>query len=383
MMARLPSRIAFVCADAGGACALLPIFKHLRRNGTDVFAFVSGPSINMFDMPSSVSLLDDELSVDQATICLMQKKAQFLLSAAGAFNQIEHTFRLAAKSLGLPIIAVVDGCNDFESRFQRKVSGKLETSYPELICTSEKTTITALPQVAQIGSTRVITTGSPYLETLHDLKARRISTRLRLRQVFDIHDNEFCILFLSEPIIHRGSNDCNAKTGKHVFTYTPEEILKSTLSRIQAMRQETELNIHFLLRAHPRDNRDHLAMFFHSLPHHGIIYNSANDHDLEEYVAASDLVLGMTTIALSEAAIAGVPVLSIQPCLRSLEDSLCLGSKIGLFEVITTWNTFDRKIRDIASHRYRFRKRRKTFWRGATERIVAEINRLSQQSEAV
>lgn len=108
-MDELPSPLAVVCHDAGGANLILPLLKAYEGS---VRAVMQGPAARLWAVAFPGRALEPDLSD-------ALRGASSLLSGTGWGSDLEHEARCEAARLGIPSVAMLDHWVNYPQRFER------------------------------------------------------------------------------------------------------------------------------------------------------------------------------------------------------------------------------------------------------------------------
>jgi hypothetical protein len=313
----------------------------LERRGNSVLTVVAGPSISLFasELDRSAAVVgSDSLGVDEAVDILREFGAQALLSAAGAYNFIEHTFRLAARRAGISSVAVLDYWYEYAARFQRTTNGTVTSSKPDLVCALDEMSLTGLIEEAGFRPDQVMISGPPNLEaTVANLRNVTEKEAVSWREKYGLRADELTIVFFSDPFYvgPNGEYVLNEGTafdaeGRSLFGYTPEQILGAVLRKVQWISDILKQPTNVLVKPHPREQRERLWPLVNSV--HGPWLRSTviENGSARELIAVADIVMGMGSVALLEAALAGKTTMSVEIGLQTVNTyDPCIGNVLG------------------------------------------------------
>lgn len=331
--------IVAVAHDAGGARALQPVVAELRQRGQPVIGLAAGPAISVWTGESSFTHVEkaaDEMAEAAISSFLQQQNCVLLLSAAGLYNQIEHTARLAAKGLALPIVAVLDSWFNYRERFERTQAGKLSTSPPDTVCVIDALT---QQEMQRAGFPNVILTGHPDMErTIRLLRQAPQEKALQWRAQAGISPESLLLTFFSDPFFtgpnrafYSGPGAIMRPDGQGLYGYTVEDVLPKFLSALdEALAKAGTTEVELVIRPHPSEHEAVLQGILASYePTHYRVRLTREGTSLD-WITASDAVVGMMTIALLQAALAGKPSISLEPgLLASGEPDPCMSNTLG------------------------------------------------------
>lgn len=376
-----------VAHDPGGARAVLPVLDFLDARNIPVLALVAGPAVGVAEsMPSSLPRLsvDDSATRESCVRTLRQAGCCALLSAAGLYNRIEHTARLAARESGIPLVAVLDWWSAYGERFERSNPDRsIERSWPDEICAMDTASRDGLIE-AGFPSEMITITGSVSLESSAQRFEQYARERQQIRSDLGIGDTARCAVFFSEPYI-RGSDGRPwggvggyfKDDGTPVFGYTSREILLE-VSAALAQQFRTNKSIVLFVKPHPMEHIPSLEATICECAKTGLTIRMVRNDDPARLLVAGDIFFGMASIILLEAGMTGKPVLSVQiglspdrasdPCVANrLSLSKPIGSRASLKKAIAHWCGERVQAPAVGTDR----------WHGATARVAECIMRRS------
>src|SRR5207244_1791661 len=127
-------RVMAVASDAGSARALLPVLHTLMARGATIGPALAGPAAEIFatELGAIKPLpIGDDATEAQFTDAIRHFGAHALVTGAGRYNNIEHTARLAARTVGIPAVAVLDYWYEYQARFHRPSGEREAESWPD------------------------------------------------------------------------------------------------------------------------------------------------------------------------------------------------------------------------------------------------------------
>jgi hypothetical protein len=309
-------KIICLAGDPGGARALSPVIAELRQRGVDLhlLGYRQGSAI-LQEHGLPVTVCDEHLA-QHAAQYLQNAQADLLLTATSMNGQdFEKIFIQAASQCGLASLAVLDFWSNYRGRFTtRPPDGELDAT-PDQIAVMDARAVAEM--VAQgFPPHQLVITGQPAYDELFqpvDVPA----TRQRVRTALGIAAEDVLLIYASQPF-----TEMTAETGIPHVSYDEMECLRLLLDSLQATN-----SLKIWVRPHPRET----AAKFHALADPRLIISA--DFDRISAICAADGVTGMSSNFLLEAALLGLPVLSLQPRQQGT-GPLPLVS-LGLGEVIT------------------------------------------------
>jgi hypothetical protein len=268
--------IAVVCEDAGAAGALAPVLPELHKRGHHISVWATGRAEELF--------LRKEIPTRRFADSWRAESPTLVVTGTTAWGErIEAIVVRAARELGIPTLSFVDFWSNYSERFTHKEGFD---SLPDVIAVVDERMREDVAR-ACVGARRIVVTGSPLLD-----EAQRSPQALPRADA--------PLLFLSQPFeaLYGPAGQPN-----HPLGYTEREVLPVLARAAAAWRFRVRV------RAHPREDSEALRALLASLAGAPTLSEGVA---LEEDVAQSRGVVGMTTMALVQAALMGRPTLSIQ-----------------------------------------------------------------------
>lgn len=303
--------VLVVSSDAGGTIALAPVVHEMSARRISFHVAASGPAVQIWRGDGRpFESLTDTISESDAVHWLQQHAIGAVLSGAGAYNRIEHTFRRAAAQLGLFCFALVDGWFNFGLRFQRVIDGHVVHSLPNLIGVMDESCVT---EMVGEGFDRemIVIVGAPHIEeTIRYVRSATVASISHLRERFGLRDDLMTFAFFSTPVV-RGRR--RAAIGNPDLGYTQETILQEVIQTLSDACAEFAMPVRLVVKPHPSESVELLSEVLRTVePSPFLQCCVLEDCDAKELIILADAVLGMTSTALLEAALSGKPAVSVQ-----------------------------------------------------------------------
>jgi hypothetical protein len=305
-------RVALVSGDAGSASVLMPLVDRLNARGVATEVHASGPALALWKERApreAVEAHPEPVSLESARRLLAGATA--LASGAGAFNSIEHAFRLAAASGGIASVAVMDFWGRIGDRFSREIGTQAETSHPDWVCALDDDNAAELLK-SGFPADRVLVTGSPYLEEVAGFFGRETGAQPSWRREFAIEPGERVVLFASEPF---DASD-RRPDGRGVYGYDQASSLAAVLHGCDDAARQLGERVLVVARPHPREEAGVLEGVALGWRSERVRVRVTAEGEARRWVSIADAVTGMTSVVLIEAALAGKTALSVQIGLR-------------------------------------------------------------------
>lgn len=307
-------KILFSSHDPGGCNMLIPIIESLQeRKGISLFLAFAGPATSRITQinTSGIDIIKvptipfedfpNECDVNQREVrsILQQIQPDIVVTSTSINSNIERFFILFAQELLLKDYAFIDSWAGEDVRFN---STKVKVVPSNIfVCDSQ---MGKSYKKYQTQGSKIITVGNPHLEVLSNKKL------LQSKHKSDCST----ILFCSENIKHYFPN-------KLINEFTIiEEIIKSGFFNVK-----TKL----LIRPHPMESKLPWQQFIERNESSTGPFSLHLDLNPSVYdsILNSDVVFGISSMALIESAILGVPTFSYQLGIEKNSDMLYIPFK--------------------------------------------------------
>ena len=282
-------RTVIVARDPGAASALAPVAR--RWPSAVIGLDAARPVFERAGIPLVGPSADREPGVAEEWLRRLQPRVLVTGTSRLDLVPLDAQWWDAARSIGVPSVAVLDHWIGYWQKFTRH--NRFDT-VPDAIAVMDSYARDRLVELGCRGP-RLVVTGQPALDTLtkEELPGCRAA-----RDHWGLSDDAWVVLFVSEPI----AADHGARLG-----YDETDALSLLLEALDGLPAE------LVVKPHPREQPDRLAEV---LRRFGRPARVETRLDGRSAAAGADSVAGMTSVLLLEAALAGRPVLSIQPGVR-------------------------------------------------------------------
>lgn len=321
--------------DTGGANMLVPVIAQLSpRADVRLRVVACAEAVRVFShagVPHRVVAWTGHEGArggDLARQLLAECKADVLLLGTSWGPTLEKALLKVAGKLGIPSISVVDSWSNFRERFAGSGSGAL--CLPSRVVVPDER---AVVQAEQEGVPRalLIAIGQPHLEALAEAlrreEVREEARRLRAEWRVGGSPESPLVLFASEAFSTHQGPDSLAYLG-----YTEVEALEGVVGAVQQAESALGQSIRLLVKLHPQQSID--TMVWGRLAAVRDLRMVDGRQPIWPCLLAADVIVGMSSMVLIEAALAGTPAISFRPEARA-GDSF-VGSELGLVPSATT-----------------------------------------------
>ena len=294
-----------------------------------------------------------------ARAALERAHADVLLSASGLYNRMEHTFRRAARRAPVPVVAVLDSWLNYAERFQRVVEGQTEESRPDSICVIDQRTWDGLC-AAGFSPDQLILTGPPNLEAA----ARRFreadrTSRAAWRAACGFSERDVVVAFFSDPFSSgpdgrpfTGVGGLCDETGRSLFGYTAVQTLDDVLTDLEHACAAQGRRCRVVVKPHPLEHAETLRPVIERHRGSWLDVELRTNENAAFWIVVSDVVIGMMSIALFEASLAGRPALSVQVGLRASGSAdPCMSNALGYTLPLYERTALRKAMADVAAGR--------------------------------
>ena len=261
----------------------------------------------------------------RAQLLLNEINPQFLIVGTS-----ENLDTFSFKEKNIPSFAMVDSVANAKSRFKGYSDFPLTHITDYLLVPDEETK----NEFKKLGFdySNIYIYKNPHFNTL--LEKRKPWSKVRF---IELSKKKFypklekirpVIVFVSE--ISTGLNEVQyQKSNKYTLFGSEKSDLRTevVLDELFMALKNSNLNPYMVLRLHPKQNRQNLSKYLSKFDY------ISKDEDGLLIVNSADLVVGMTSILLKEAAIIGKPVLSIVP---KPDEELWLGDMKNIIKCVST-----------------------------------------------
>jgi hypothetical protein len=273
--------IALAAHDPGGAAVLVATAPALRARGHGLLWLPSGPASRLWR--EAGEYVPAAMDGAAAAAALAREPPGLLLTGTSFTDGFERALWSAGRKLRIPSLAVLDSWSNLERRF---LPAETSSEQPDALGVIDEST---RAQIAAEGwcRARMFVVGQPHLAA----RTERLKRRRKNRP----GGSAKRIVFFSEPIEEDYGRAARGFTQFEVATLAAEALAGSP-------------GIVMDVKPHPREADARWRDWLARTPNARLAAE-----DTETLLAAADGVLGMTTIVLIEACLAGIPALSLQP----------------------------------------------------------------------
>ncbi len=366
-------RILIVSRDPGGTNAIMPLIEPLRALGNEVSVYGKDAALSIYRKQNidCSDICDTIPSGTQEETDEFVRKARPDLIVTGTSSEdfTERRLWKAAERAGITSFAVLDQWTNYRLRLISEGGDPMNERAPsELIVPSFFFIMDefARREMCALGIDRekLVVSGQPFFDYIRKTGDRFTTREIEaLRRKLTGSEGGHVVLFASQPIasIHRKNG-----MAEDFWGYTEETVLKSVVKCLSRLTEEMATKVTLVLRLHPKDEpnvyQDALATCPNSIK---VVVDRETDSSL--LLKASDLIIGMFSMLLLEAAILERRFISVQIGLK--RENPLIFDRMGLLRSILTEQELEETLRGILSGKNR-EFPNFNFEFGATERIT-------------
>ncbi|MHA1570739.1 MAG: hypothetical protein ACTSWM_02870 [Alphaproteobacteria bacterium] len=318
--------------DTGAANYLAPMPHMLEQLGLRSHMFASPHAARHFENLGVTYQTASEGA--RSTALMMGLNPRLLVVGTGInLDSVGLDLITAARKAGVESVGVVDQRQNLGDRFRGHAAAPLSQAPDWILVPDPVSHDYYLDQGAEPG--HVILCGHPHFDRIYEIARNhggQDRPALRAQLLPDCPPDAHIVMFAAEPARRvRGSVGAYRKSpdytlaGRGQSPYRTDIVLEELLDTLAAIDEP----LYKVLRLHPHDPEDReFSAYYDEFDH---ISHGGLPHQL---IFASDLVVGMSSMLLIEAALLGRPTLSIVP--RPRERAMLLSAEVGLTPCVHT-----------------------------------------------
>ncbi len=312
------NKVLLFSHDPGGANTIIPLVAPLRKKGYDLILCGNGPALDRycqegvhgFDLIERIS----EVTLESIANFLKRERPDFLITGTSAEDFTEKFLWQAATELSIPSFAILDQWLNYGIRFSpfglsnsEDYESAPEHRYlPSRIIVMDSDTQEEMARIGIMPREQILPLGQPHFEALQE-KARALPLPGELRKRHGFSSDEFIVTYVSEPLsIDYGDDPDNGC----FWGFTERTIFRELRKSLASAARQTGRQVRLIIKHHPRETTHNYDGLLDSTEPLMTISRDRTTGSLE-MIQTSDLVCGISSMMLIEAAIIGKPVFSI------------------------------------------------------------------------
>jgi CDP-Glycerol:Poly(glycerophosphate) glycerophosphotransferase len=344
-------KVLLFSRDPGGTNAVLPLIEPLRVRGNDVVVYGKDAALSIYHR-SNVDCTDIHDAIPSGTVeeteaFVLKLRPDLIVTGTSSEDFTERHLWKAAEKAGIASFAVLDQWTNYRLRLvpegEDSTNGNVNEralvtpSFFFIMDELAKEEMSALG----IDRKRLVVTGQPFFDYVRDTGERFAPHEVEeLRRELTGNRGGMVFVFASQPItsIHRQNGMAEDHWG-----YTEQTVLKGLMTCLRKLVEDLETRLTLVIRLHPKDKPDAYAEVLSTAQPVNVIFDRETDSAL--LLKAADLVIGMFSMVLLEAAILERPFISVQIGLKR-QNPLIL-DRIGLTRSIVTNDQLEKALREV------------------------------------
>ena len=333
-------KAVLVSCDPGGSNAVFPLKETLIQQKWQVELWGKDQALPQYkkfgQVGKDISKIYQEYSLSEAEEFITHTQASIVVTGTSGHGFIEKDLWLAAKTIGVPSIAVLDQWSNYRIRFSEKSLSKVQKKHDSIRLNRLPTKICVMDKYAKnemIGhgfkAGDIVVTGHPYFELLSSYKKKQLSKPRLLKQ--NLSKNTYKVLFASEPM---SNNWCTKEKALNIWGYNEFTVLEALIKSLVSLSKDQNIKIELTIRLHPKEKKGKFDQFIKNRLNSLFTIKFNQTEESWDQILSSDLICGMSSMFLIESLILEKPVLSIQLNLRTTDPFVFSRRKIT--KTITT-----------------------------------------------
>jgi hypothetical protein len=292
-------RLLALAGDAGGAHALAPVIKKLKKmSGVGVDCRAYAAALVLWEKESLAPVQISGMPEDPYDAFLLGTSVQ---PECWELKLVEH-----ARSRSIRTICMMDSWENYWKRFTGPVGQRI---LPDRIAVTDEK-VKAEMEKSNFPADRLFITGNPAFEGLRSFStpAKKRESRRRLATKIGLAWNTLIFLYVSQPL--------SQLWDRAVLGFLENEVSDTVVLAIDRLLKIHDCRGCLVYLLHPRERGVVPCLPAIDGSRLGIHVWNGTDVDSREIIMGCDLVIGMNSIMLMEACLLGKTVISYLPGIR-------------------------------------------------------------------
>jgi len=372
-------KILVFSRDPGGTNAVMQLITPLRTHGNEVVVYGKDAALSIYRrFGMECADIRDAIpsGTQRETNEFLQNESPDLIVTGTSSEDFSgrHLWQ-AADDWGIPSFAVLDQWTNYRLRLIPEAGAptKTRTTDDTLVMPSRFFIMDefARKEMCALGiaNEKLVVTGQPFFDHIRRtgscFSAQEIE---KLREKLTVGQGGLVFVFASQPLvsIHRQNGMADDYWG-----YTEITVLKAVTACLGKLTNESGTKVTLVIRLHPKDDANAYQDAL-TIPTESIQFVFDRETDSSLLLKSADLIIGMFSMLLLEAAILGRPFTSVQIGLK--RESPLVFDRMGLDLSILTDSELEESFREILNGEFS-ESADLPFEFGATSKIVDYLER--------
>src|SRR3989344_5661731 len=291
-------KIIFTAQDPGGFNALAPIIKKLKKDKRFNVSVILAKHACLFAKKQNIEYLDADKTSFNIT------GADLIITSTSFGDSIEKKIVTLARAENIPTISIVDFWTDYVPSFSDPETGNFKY-LPDYILALDE--IMKKEMVSKgFPKEKIFVTGNPYFDSFSRTIGQKTDKNL--------------VAFFSQPFseIYKNSDKDYKNCTKFNEIQVFEDIVKAV--------EKIDLNKKIVINFHPRTKK--FNKFDKIIKNSKLEIKKEKELSNKDLIKRAEIVTGINSVVLFEAAMRGKKVLSYQPGLKGSD--LLISNRLGL-----------------------------------------------------
>jgi len=313
--------IIIIGRQAGTANAFLPLIHALKHCACSMALIGLSTAATLWE-ENQLSVITSATFEEALPVLNQLQNPGFMLTGTSSMAVEDARFWEWAAQHNVPSLAFVDHWVNYWQRFSSDPVGQKRFDLmPEKIAVIDDVAAIQM-QKAGCPPEKLLITGHPAFDNLWQIPS---SMDWEMRATIMPQACDSLVLFVSEPF-----SQVYGTAAQTILGYTEKTVLELVIATLNRLGKELEKRFCLALKLHPSEDRNHLTGMLKQHRNQQWVVNTMVEGDRHRLIAASDMVVGMTSMLLYEATLMGRPVVSLQPNRKQTNDLTDLHSGIIL-----------------------------------------------------
>ena len=291
-------KIIFDAQDPAGFKAIAPVIEKLKKDKRFNLSVILAKHACAFARKKSIKYLDADKAAFNIT------GADLVLTGTSFGDSIEKRIIVAAKAQNIPTISIVDFWTDYVPSFSDPETRNLKYLPDYILAVDE----IMKKEMVAVGfpPNKIFITGNPFFDSFSQKSRHKTDKNL--------------IAFFSQPFSEIYKN--NSKDYKECAKFDEVKVFYNIVKAVEKI----DLNKKIVINFHPRTKK--FSKFDKIIKNSKLEIKEEKELSNKNLIKKAEIIAGINSVVLFEAAMKGKKVLSYQPGLKG--EDLLISNRLGL-----------------------------------------------------